>query len=159
MQSANGDRAWRSAALAKGELTAFTLCGSRSKSSVFSPQARERLAALGRKTPFCFLWVRLRDFVAVGSAHTRQRLLGLGQSCSLPSVTLTPTYRRSLISPLPSVINAWLNGQLVPPPLQGTEFLDFRFWELPPSDKKRRISVDNFHFLLKNAVHLGKFVL
>ncbi|MBO5457569.1 MAG: hypothetical protein J6A24_01255, partial [Clostridia bacterium] len=37
----------------------------------------------------------------------------LGQSCSLPSVTLTPTYRRSLISPLQSVINALLNGQLV----------------------------------------------
>ena len=32
---------------------------------------------------------------------------------ALFSVTLTPTYRRSLISPLPSIINAWLNGQLV----------------------------------------------
>ena len=39
--------------------------------------------------------------------------LGLTQSCSLRSGTLTPTYRRSLISSLKSVINAFLNGQLV----------------------------------------------
>ena len=32
---------------------------------------------------------------------------------------------RSLISPLKSIINAFLNGQLVPPP-QETEFLDFQ---------------------------------
>ena len=38
----------------------------------------------------------------------------LAQSCSLRSVTLTPTYRRSLISPLQGIINALLNGQLVP---------------------------------------------
>ena len=37
----------------------------------------------------------------------------LTQSCSLRSGTLTPTYRRSLISPLQGVINALLNGQLV----------------------------------------------
>ncbi|MBO5481589.1 MAG: hypothetical protein J6A63_10430, partial [Clostridia bacterium] len=37
----------------------------------------------------------------------------LTQSCSLRSVTLAPTYRRSLISPLQSIINALLNGQLV----------------------------------------------
>ena len=35
-------------------------------------------------------------------------------SCSLRSVTFTPTYRRSLISHLQDVINALLNGQLVP---------------------------------------------
>ena len=40
--------------------------------------------------------------------------LGLTQSCSLRSGTLTPTYRRSLISPLKSIVNAFLNGQLVP---------------------------------------------
>ena len=34
----------------------------------------------------------------------------LTQSCSLRSGTLAPTYRRSLISPLKSVINAFLNG-------------------------------------------------
>ena len=34
----------------------------------------------------------------------------LAQSCSLRSGTLAPTYRRSLISPLKSVINAFLNG-------------------------------------------------
>ena len=39
--------------------------------------------------------------------------LGLTQSCSLRSGTLTPTYRRSLISSLKSVINAFFNGQLV----------------------------------------------
>ena len=33
---------------------------------------------------------------------------------------------RSLISPLPSVINAWLNGQLVLKNPQGTEFLDLQ---------------------------------
>ena len=38
----------------------------------------------------------------------------LTQSCSLRSVTLTLTYRRSLISSLKSVDNAFLNGQLVP---------------------------------------------
>jgi len=37
----------------------------------------------------------------------------LAQSCSLHSGTLAPTYRRSLISPLKSVINAFFNGQLV----------------------------------------------
>ena len=39
----------------------------------------------------------------------------LAQCCPLRSVTLTPTYRRSLFSPLQSIINALLNGQLVPP--------------------------------------------
>ena len=34
------------------------------------------------------------------------------QNCSLHLVALTATYRRSLNSPLPSIINAWLNGQL-----------------------------------------------
>ena len=34
----------------------------------------------------------------------------LTQSCSLRSGTLAPTYRRLLISPLKSVINAFLNG-------------------------------------------------
>ena len=38
----------------------------------------------------------------------------LTQSCSLRSVTFTPTYRRSLISSLQGVLNALLNGQLVP---------------------------------------------
>ncbi|MBE5752274.1 MAG: hypothetical protein E7357_07680 [Clostridiales bacterium] len=38
----------------------------------------------------------------------------LTQSCSLRSVTLTTTYRRSLISSLQGVINALLHGQLVP---------------------------------------------
>ena len=36
----------------------------------------------------------------------------LTRNCSSRSGTLTPTYRRSLISPLKSVINAFLNGQL-----------------------------------------------
>ena len=39
----------------------------------------------------------------------------LAQCCPLRSVTLTPTYRRSLFSPLQSIINALFNGQLVPP--------------------------------------------
>ena len=42
-----------------------------------------------------------------------KRLL-LTQSCSLRSVTLTSTCRRSLISSLQGVINALFNGQLVP---------------------------------------------
>ena len=54
----------------------------------------------------------------------KQRLLILGhicgalltQSCSLRSGTLTPTYRRSLISSLKGVINAFINRQLVPAP-------------------------------------------
>ena len=36
--------------------------------------------------------------------------LGLTQSCSLRSGTLTPTYRRSLISSLQGVYNALFNG-------------------------------------------------
>ena len=37
----------------------------------------------------------------------------LAQSCSLRSLTLTPTYRRLLVLSLKSIINAFLDGQLV----------------------------------------------
>ena len=52
------------------------------------------------------------DNVGAGRA-AKGATLGLTQSCSLRSVTLTPTYRRSLISFLKSITNAFLNGQLV----------------------------------------------
>ena len=49
-----------------------------------------------------------------GKAFCSRKTALLAQSCSLRSVTFTPTYRRSLISHLQDVINALLNGQLVP---------------------------------------------
>ena len=52
------------------------------------------------------------DNVGAGRA-AKGETLGLTQNCSLRSGTLTPTYRRSLISSLKSVVNAFLNGQLV----------------------------------------------
>ena len=52
------------------------------------------------------------DNVGAGRA-AKGATLGLTQSCSFRSVTLAPTYRLSLISSLKSIINAFLNGQLV----------------------------------------------
>ena len=43
-----------------------------------------------------------------------KRLFSRKVRIALRSVTFTPTYRRSLISPLQGIINALLNGQLVP---------------------------------------------
>ena len=52
------------------------------------------------------------DNVGAGRA-AKGETLGLTQSCSLRSVTANAYLSRSLISSLKSVINAFLNGQLV----------------------------------------------
>ena len=49
-----------------------------------------------------------------GKAFCSRKTALLAQSCSLRSVTFTPTYRRSLISSLQDATNVLLNGQLVP---------------------------------------------
>ena len=58
--------------------------------------------------------VLCRKHTICGKAFCSRKTALLAQArLSLRSVTLTPTYRRSLISSLQGVINALLNGQLV----------------------------------------------
>ena len=52
-------------------------------------------------------------FIEVKDEKTARKMALLTQSCSLCSVTFTPTYRRSLISSLQDIINVLFNGQLV----------------------------------------------
>ena len=58
--------------------------------------------------PFCLMRKR-KPLFARQNARSRKMAL-LTQSCSLCSVTFTPTYRRSLISHLQDVINALPDG-------------------------------------------------
>ncbi|MBQ9729933.1 MAG: hypothetical protein IJV80_03875, partial [Clostridia bacterium] len=67
--------------------------------------------------------VLCRKHTICGKAFCSRKTALLAQArLSLRSVTLTPTYRRSLISSLQGVINALLNGQLVPQFLSNSRY-------------------------------------
>ena len=97
--------------LACGEKTELLLLEPRNVNAVNSPLARAALRHAWSPFALCICTHSSRPYQALSTLCLTGS--SLGQSCSLPSVTLTPTYRRSLISPLQSVINALLNGQLV----------------------------------------------